>query len=112
MCSSDLLRSPAILAYIDDMICASATAGLFDHLEELEKLFRMHREAGIKVKPKKTQLIKEDVEYLGYVVSEEGVKMQDEYVRKIVEWPRPSTTKELNSFFGIHRILSHLHPSI
>jgi len=45
-------------------------------------------------------LIKEDVEYLGYVVSEEGVKMQDEYVRKIVEWPRPSTTKELNSFLG------------
>ena len=87
-----------ILAYIDDIICA--TAGLHEHLEELEKVFRMHREAGIKVKPEKTQLIKEDVEYLGYVVSEEGVKMQDEYVRKIVEWPRPSTTKELNSFLG------------
>ena len=92
------LRSPSILAYIDDIICA--TAGLTEHLEELEKVFRMHREAGIKVKPEKTQLIKEDVEYLGYVVSEEGVKMQDEYVRKIVEWPRPSTTKELNSFLG------------
>ena len=45
-------------------------------------------------------MIKEDVEYLGYVVSEDGVKMQDDYVRKIVEWPRPSTTKELNSFLG------------
>ena len=45
-------------------------------------------------------MIKEDVEYLGYVVSEDGVKMQDDYVRKIEEWPRPSTTKELNSFLG------------
>ena len=92
------LRSPAILAYIDDVICA--TAELYEHLNELEKVFRMHREAGIKIKPEKTQLIREDVEYLGYVVSGDGVKMQDDYVKKIIEWPRPSTTKELNSFLG------------
>ena len=76
------LRSPAILAYIDDVICA--TAELYEHLDELEKVFRMHREAGIKIKPEKTQLIREDVEYLGYVVSGDGVKMQDDYVKKIV----------------------------
>ena len=45
------LRSPAILAYIDDIICAKAE--LYNHLEELEKIFRMHREAGIKIKPEK-----------------------------------------------------------
>ena len=79
------LRSPAILAYIDDVICA--TAELYEHLNELEKVFRMHREAGIKIKPEKTQLIREDVEYLGYVVSEDGVKM-------------------------LYRILPHFHTSI
>ena len=26
--------------------------------------------------------------------------MQDEYVRKIFEWPSPLTTKEINSFLG------------
>ena len=92
------LRSPNVLAYIDDIVCA--TKDLLQHLTELEGIFEMHREAGIKIRAEKTHLIQPEVEYLGYVVSPEGVKMKPSYVEKITEWPTPKTVKELNTFLG------------
>ena len=92
------LRSKNILAYIDDIICC--TQDLLEHLKELEDIFRMHREAGIKIRAEKTHLIRPEVEYLGYDVSEEGVKMRTSYVEKITQWPTPKTVKELNCFLG------------
>ena len=92
------LRSPNILAYIDDIVCA--TQELKEHLSELRNIFEMHREAGIKVRAEKTHLIQPEVEYLGYVVSPDGVKMKSSYVEKITEWPTPKTVKELNTFLG------------
>ena len=41
------LRSPVILTYIDNIIFV--TAGLYAHILELEKVFRMQREARIKI---------------------------------------------------------------
>ena len=92
------LRSKNILAYIDDIICC--TQDLLEHLKELEDIFRMHREAGIKSRAEKTHLIRSEVEYLGYNVSEEGVKMRTSYVKKITQCPTPKTVKELNCFLG------------
>ena len=92
------LRSKNVLAYIDDIICA--TQELEEHLDELDGIFRMHREAGIKLKAEKTHLIRPEVEYLGYNVSQEGVKMRPEYVEKITQWPTPKTIKELNTWLG------------
>ena len=92
------LRSPNILAYLDDIICA--TQDLWQHVKELENVFKLHREAGIKIKAEKTHIIRPEVEYLGYMVSEEGVKMKPSYVEKIVNWPAPKTVKELNTVLG------------
>ena len=92
------LRSKNILAYIDDIICA--TRDLWEHLTELENIFEMHREAGIKIRAEKTHLIQPEVDYLGYEVSEEGIRMKPSYVEKITKWPTPKTVKELNTFLG------------
>ena len=92
------LRSKNILAYIDDIICC--TQDLLEHLKELGDIFRMHREAGIKIRAEKTHLFRREVEYLGYDVSEEGVKMRPSYVEKITQWPTPKTVKELNCWLG------------
>ncbi|MBW0472399.1 hypothetical protein O181_012114 [Austropuccinia psidii MF-1] len=40
------------------------------------------------------------VEYLGYVVSSEGLKMDQAKVQKILNWPPPRNLKELQSFIG------------
>ena len=93
------LRSPWVLCYLDDLLCHTMTTE--HHLEELRKVFQMHREAGIKLKAKKTDLFETEANYLGYRVTQHGVCMREDYVAKILDWPTPKTVKELSSFLGV-----------
>ena len=92
------LRCPNVLAYLDDII---AFNGDFEsHIETLDAVFRAHKEAGILLRPQKTHLFKGEVNYLGYKVSQEGIKMDPDYIKRILEWPKPTTVKEMTSFLG------------
>ena len=93
------LRSPWTLCYLDDLMVH--TINTKQHLEELRKVFQMHREAGIKLKAKKTDLFEVQANYLGYKITQQGVCMREDYVEKILEWPAPRTVKELSSFLGV-----------
>ncbi|XP_043090657.1 uncharacterized mitochondrial protein AtMg00860-like [Puntigrus tetrazona] len=51
-------------------------------------------------KLQKCEFHKTQVAYLGYIISAEGVTMDEHKVKAVVEWPRPSTVKELQRFLG------------
>ena len=40
------------------------------------------------------------VEYLGYIMSPEGLTMAADKVRAIVDWPTPRKVKDVQSFLG------------
>ncbi|KAL0168457.1 hypothetical protein M9458_036679, partial [Cirrhinus mrigala] len=40
------------------------------------------------------------ISFLGYIISPEGVAMDDSKVRAVVNWPQPATIKELQRFLG------------
>ena len=64
------MRSPNILAYLDDIIVATQRKnGLMNHVCELENVLSMHCKAGIKIKAEKTHLMQKEVDYLGYWVT-------------------------------------------
>ena len=92
------LRSPHILAYVDDVIVHTPNLDL--HMRELEKALQMHLEAGIKLNAGKTHLFQPSAEYLGYEVDANGIHMQEGYVERILQWPVPKTVKQLASFLG------------
>ena len=60
------LRSLRILCYVDDLLCHTKTTE--QHLDELRKVFQMHREAGSILKAKKTDLFETQAHYLRYKV--------------------------------------------
>ena len=94
----DKLRSPYVVAYVDDVIVH--TPSLEQHLVVLEKTLAAHVECGIKLKAAKSKLFRPDVNYLGYEVSEKGISMRRDYVEKILNWPIPKNSKELRSLLG------------
>ena len=94
----DKLRSPHTLSYLDDIIMF--TEDVWSHVDELDRVLGMHAQAGIKLVPNKTFLFRTEVDYLGFRVGKDGVKMKESYVEKILEWPSPTTTKQMRSFLG------------
>ena len=92
------LNLNSVQAYLDDVLIHTGT--LEEHLDVLEKVLELHEYGNLKLRPHKCKIIQKKVDYLGYEVSENGVAMRKEYVDKILEWPRPETNKELQTFLG------------
>ena len=92
------LNSGNVQAYLDDVLIHTGT--LEEHLDVLERVLELHEYGNLKLRPHKCKIIQKKVDYLGYEVSEEGVSMRKEYIDKILEWPRPKTNKELQTFLG------------
>ena len=87
------------LIYIDDIIVFSKS---FDeHLHHLEIVFQRLREAGIKLKPSKCDFGKSEVNFLGHVITKDGVMPDPEKIRAVKEFPIPTSVRELRSFLGL-----------
>ena len=84
--------------YLDDIIIA--TDEVEEHLQNQHRVLDLHWHAGIKLNAKMTHQFQNEVDYLGFKVSEEGIGMQKEYVEKILNWPTPTTVKKLQSWLG------------
>ena len=55
----------------------------------------------MKFKLLKYFFLKKRVEYLGHIVSEDGVSVDPRKVEKVSTWPTPSSTKEVQQFLGL-----------
>ena len=86
------------LPYLDDTCIHSAD--MTQHLVALRQVFEAHKKAGLLLQPSKCKLFQEKVEYLGHMVSKEGIQPIPEYVSLVKDWPLPTTIKELRTFLG------------
>ncbi|CAJ0940530.1 unnamed protein product [Ranitomeya imitator] len=88
-----------VLLYLDDVIVYSKTYE--QHLKDLAEVFEALSRYGMKVKPSKCHLLKPKVQYLGHIVSSEGVAPDPEKITTIRDWPRPTSAKEVRQFLGL-----------
>ena len=86
------------LIYLDDIIVFGVD---FDeHFDRLTEVLERIKGAGLKLSPKKCQLFQRKVEFLGYVVSSDGISTDPSKVSAIKEWPIPLGLTGLQSFIG------------
>ena len=62
---------------------------------------RRLKEAKLYGRLHKCDFLKDRIDYLGFEVSAEGVHASPEKVKAIVEWPTPSSVKDVRSFLGL-----------
>ncbi len=87
------------LVYLNDIICHSRD---FDtRLAHLQEIFDRLRAAGLKLSPKKCNLFQRQVEFLGHVISKDGVATDPQKTAAIREWPVPKSVTEVRSFLGL-----------
>jgi len=76
-----------VSVYIDDVLVFSHT--LEEHLEHLRHVSERIESAGLKLKPSKCCFIQKEVEYLGHVLTPDGVKTTPRLVAAVVDFPQP-----------------------
>ena len=86
------------IIYLDDNIVFSRTLG--ENLHGLKAVFNKLEAAGLKLRPSKCDLFKQQINYLGHVVSKEGVSTDPEKIKAVTEWPQPTTVTEVRTFLG------------
>lgn len=87
-----------LIVYLDDIIVFSQD--IPEHLRRLEIVLKKLREHGLKLEPKKCQFFCPKVNYLGHVVSADGVATDPDKTEVVKNWPKPRTLKDLRSFLG------------
>ena len=87
------------LVYLDDVIIIGRS--FEDHLCNLRNVFQRLREAGLKLKPTKCTLCREEVKFLGHVVSRDGIATDPSKVESVRTWPTPTQRKEVQQFLGL-----------
>ena len=93
------LQYDICLVYLDDIIFLSQT---FDaHLKHLNDVFSRLRSTNIRFKPTKCSFACSEVEYLGHVVSRDGVRPDPSKITAVEEFPIPRCTKDVRSFLGL-----------
>ncbi|KAL6472413.1 hypothetical protein MHYP_G00186010 [Metynnis hypsauchen] len=82
-----------LLVYLDDVIVLSPC---FDsHLCHLEQVFERLQTHRLKLQPQKCHLFRQEVCYLGHVVSQHGVATDPEKTAAVEDWPAPRTVKQM-----------------
>ena len=87
-----------IMCYVDDVVIATPT--LEDHIERLEEVFSCMKQAGLKCKPSKCEILRDFIKYLGRLVDKHGVRPDPEAVEAVLTWKAPKTDTQLMSFLG------------
>ena len=88
-----------LLFYLDDICVFAETADQM--LDRIQLVFNRLKEFSLKIKPKKSHFFQAEVDFLGYVLSKNGVSPNPEKIEKVRDWPTPTNSKEVHSFIGL-----------
>ena len=88
-----------MLVFFDDILIYSASWN--KHLQHLQAVFQVLLHHQLFVKHSKCVFGTSRIEYLGHVISSEGVDMDADKVACIVNWPYPKTVKDVRGFLEL-----------
>ena len=95
-----MLTLEFVRAYLDDLLTITK-ADLRDHLDKLKLVLTRLREAGLKVNADKSKFCALETEYLGYILTRDGIKPQTNKIEAILALNPPQNVKELRRFLGM-----------
>lgn len=88
-----------VAVYVDDLLIYSKTEE--EHLLHLQKVFEQIERANMTLNLKKCVFFKTEVPFLGFMVSDKGVRPDEKRVDGILKLAEPTTVKGIQSFLGI-----------
>ena len=90
-----------MVVYINDLLIFTKTDNQEEHDRIVLEVLRRLEEHDLFIKPEKCSFQVKEVEFLGMTVSAEGIKMNNDKIQAILEWPTPKTVRGVRSFLGL-----------
>ena len=89
---------PQVFCYLDDILVFAQNEN--EHLVKLEQVLQRLSAANIKLKLSKCRFFTNEVKFLGYKITNNGIKMDPEKIEAIKKMPHPKNKKELQALLG------------
>ena len=107
----DLINTGKVAAFIDDMIVRMETEEGHDDI--VAEVIKRLEENDLYIKPEKCKWKVRKVRFLGVVIGLEGIKMEEEKMKGVLEWPTPKCVKDVCQgcveILGISKLLLPIH---
>ena len=87
------------LVYLDDILIFSQNEE--EHRKHLEEVLSLVQKEKLYCKLSKCSFLQKELEYLGHIVSSDGIKVNPKKIEAVKAFPRPSNVSELRSFLGL-----------
>jgi hypothetical protein len=71
------------------------------HVKDVQEVFKRLSKSDFRTAPEKYEFHKQEVEFLGNIISTEGFRPDPKKTQSITNWPTPTTVKEVQAFLGL-----------
>ncbi|MCO5597213.1 hypothetical protein L7F22_051289 [Adiantum nelumboides] len=88
-----------VLVFFDDILIYSKDEA--DHEGHVRKVLEILHQHQLYAKESKCTFCSPQVSYLGFIISADGISVDTEKIKDIVEWPQPSSVSKVRGFLGI-----------
>ena len=92
------LLDKCVTVYLDDILIYSDNPS--EHRKHVREVLRRLRQHGLYARADKCKFSVDTVEYLGFILSPSGLRMSEDKVKIIQDWPEPRKVKDIQSFLG------------
>jgi hypothetical protein len=88
-----------VVSYFDDILIYSRK--LVNQMDNMRKVLEILHENKLFINLKKCSFMMDQLLFVGFVVSANGIQVDEEKLRAIQEWPTPKAVGEVRSFHGL-----------
>ena len=88
-----------VIVYLDDIFVYTDNPGQA-HVDAVRLISDILRKNSLFANLKKCRFHKDEVRFLGYVISAQGVRMEDKRIEAVKNWPEPKSVRDIQVFLG------------
>lgn len=93
------LRFGKVICYMDDLLIATNT--LDENVEQLNEVLQVLDQNGLTINLDKCHFFQSSVRFLGYDISEEGIRPGKKKLKAVTDYPEPQNVHQVRQFLGL-----------
>lgn len=94
-----LVRQGKVTVYIDDVLIPTETVE--ENLSLLREVLLLLKKYGFELNYSKCQFLRQTIEFLGYIVSADGITLSARHTSAVNNFPQPRNVTEVQQFLGL-----------